>query len=231
MSNKPLHPRIEFFVVLVGGFGLAATAGYINSVVVALGTLPVTHLTGSVTRLSMDLGAGNRADAFFVAGLVLAFVFGAALSGLVIGRATLRLGRRYGIAVLIEAALIGLSAATITTSLPLGALLAAAAAGLQNAMASSYRSIIIRTTHVTGLLTDLGFMTGQLLAGHKVGKWRLLLLTGLLVAFLGGGILGVVAHHFMGHTALWIPSAAMALAGSVYFAWRLYRGRTTGTKP
>lgn len=224
MPNKPLHPRAEFVVVLLGGLGLAAAAGFVNSVVIALGTLPVTHLTGTVTRLSLDLGAGDRADAVFVAGLVLAFVCGAAVSGVIIGRATLRLGRRYGIAVLIEAALIGLAAATIPSSLTAGALLAASAAGLQNAMASSYRSMIIRTTHVTGLLTDLGFMTGQLLAGHKVGGWRLLLLAGLLAAFLGGGITGVIAQDRLGHAALWIPAASLALGGACYFAWRL---RTT----
>lgn len=225
MPSKPLHPRVEFAVVLLGGLGLAANAGFINSVVIALGTLPVTHLTGTVSRLSLDLGAGDRADAVFVAGLVAAFVLGAAASGLIIGRATLRLGRPYGVAVLIEAALIALAAMTITTSLPAGAMLAAAAAGLQNAMASSYRSMIIRTTHVTGLLTDLGFMAGQLLGGHAVGRWRLLLLAGLLAAFLTGGIAGVIAQHRLGHAALWIPAASLALGGGCYFAWRL---RTSG---
>jgi uncharacterized membrane protein YoaK (UPF0700 family) len=85
--------------------------------------------------------------------------------------------------------------------------------------------MIIRTTHVTGLLTDLGFMAGQLLGGHAVGRWRLLLLAGLLAAFLTGGIAGVIAQHRLAHAALWIPAATLALGGACYFAWRL---RTSG---
>jgi uncharacterized membrane protein YoaK (UPF0700 family) len=226
MPADPLHPRAEFAIVLLGGLGLSAAAGFINTVVVLLGTLPVTHLTGTVTRLSVDLGSGNQADAAFVAALAGAFVIGAAASGVIIGSSTLRLGRRYGVAVIAEAALIAVAAAVIPTSLAAGAMLAAAAAGLQNAMASSYRNLIVRTTHVTGLLTDLGFMAGQLLGGHRIALWRFSLIGSLLIAFVAGGVAGVLAQGVMGSDALWIPAAGMAVGGMGYFLWRLHaRGR------
>ena len=228
MSQPPVHSRAEFVVVLLGGLGLAAAAGYINTVVVLLGTLPVTHLTGSVTRLSVDLGRGDRADAVFVSGLAGAFVLGAALSGLIIGSSTLRLGRRYGVAVMVEAALIAAAAVLIPSSLILGAMLAAGAAGLQNAMASSYRNLIVRTTHVTGLLTDLGFMAGQLLGGHRIAGWRFALIGSLLTAFVLGGVAGVVAQERLDADALWIPACGMAIGGAAYFAWRLIHNRTGG---
>ena len=222
MSHPPVHSRAEFVVVLLGGLALAAAAGYINTVVVLLGTLPVTHLTGTVTRLSVDLGHGDRADALFVAGLGAAFVLGAAVSGLIIGSSTLRLGRRYGVAVMVEAVLIAAAAVVIRDALILGAMLAATAAGLQNAMASSYRNLIVRTTHVTGLLTDLGFMAGQLLAGHRIALWRFALIGSLLIAFTAGGVGGVLAHEPLGSDALWIPAAGMAIGGMGYFLWRLH---------
>ena len=228
MSQPPAHTRAEFVVVLLGGLGLAAGAGFINTVVVLLGAPPVTHLTGSATRLSVDLGRGDRADALFVAGLAGAFVLGAALSGVIIGSSTLRLGRRYGVAVMAEAALIGAAAAVIGSSLVPGVLLAAGAAGLQNAMASSYRNLIVRTTHVTGLLTDLGFMAGQRLGGHRVAPWRFALVGSLVLAFVGGGVLGVAAQERLDADALWIPAGGMAIGGAAYFAWRLLRNRTGG---
>lgn len=221
MPSKPLHPRVEFVVVLLGGLGLAANAGFINSVVIALGTLPVTHLTGTVTRLSLDLGQRDRADAVFVGGLAAAFVLGSAVSGLIIGSSTLRLGRRYGVAVMVEAALIAAAAYTIRDSLTLGAMLAAGGAGLQNAMASSYRNLIVRTTHVTGLLTDLGFMAGQLLGGHKIALWRFAMIGSLLIAFVAGGVAGVVGQSQLDSDALWIPAGGLALSGAGYFTWRL----------
>jgi uncharacterized membrane protein YoaK (UPF0700 family) len=222
MAHEPIRSRAEFGIVLLGGLGLAAVAGYINTVVLLLGTLPVTHLTGTVSRLSLDLGEGNRTDAIFVAGLVVSFVFGATLSGVIIGSATLRLGRRYGVAVMVEAALIAAAAALIPSSLTLGAMLAAAAAGLQNAMASSYRSLIVRTTHVTGLLTDLGFMAGQVLGGNRIARWRFALIASLLIAFLAGGVAGVGGQSHLGSDALWIPAAGLAVGGMSYFVWRFF---------
>jgi uncharacterized membrane protein YoaK (UPF0700 family) len=213
--------RGEFVAVLLGGLGLAAAAGYVNTLVLALGAPPVTHLTGTISRLSSDLGNGDFADARFVAGLAVAFVVGAVLSGVIIGSSTLRLGRRYGLAILLESALLALAAATIERSLPAGAMLAASAAGLQNAMASSYRSLIIRTTHVTGVLTDIGFQIGQLLGGHRIERWRFALLGMLLAAFVTGGVLGAIAYLNLGSDGLWVPAGAMAIGGGTYFLWRL----------
>lgn len=219
--HKRTYQRSELIIVLVGGLWLASTAGYVNTLVIALGAPPVTHLTGTITRFSSDLGSGNFADAKFVAGLVGSFVLGAILSGVIIGSSTLKIGRRYGVAILVEAALLALAALTINHSLQAGAILAACAAGLQNAMASSYRSLIIRTTHVTGVITDLGFQFGQLIAGHKIAGWHFILLGLLLIAFIGGGILGAVASVHAGSYGLWYPAGGMALAGVAYFVIRI----------
>lgn len=212
--------------MFLGGLALAATAGYVNTVVLALSALPVTHLTGAIARLGMDIGNADLSDAVVVGGLVLAFVLGAAVSGVVIGSATLRVGRRYGIAVMIEAGLLALAAAALPISLTGGAMLAAASAGVQNAMASSYRSLIIRTTHVTGILTDLGFAAGQRLAGHTVAGWRFGLLASLFTAFVLGAVFGAIAQNRWGGDALWLPAVALGVGGAAYFTWRTHARRT-----
>lgn len=220
------YQRSELIVVLLGGLWLASTAGYVNTLVIALGSPPVTHLTGTITRMSSDLGKGDFADAKFVAGLVGSFVLGAILSGAIIGSSTLKIGRRYGVAILFEAALLALAALTINDSLHVGAMLAACAAGLQNAMASSYRSLIIRTTHVTGVLTDLGFQFGQLITGHKIAGWHFILLGLLLIAFVIGGILGAIASVHAGSHGLWYPAGGMAFGGFAYFVIRIVSKHT-----
>ncbi len=224
-GDDQIPPR-ELAAVLLGGLGLALTAGYVNSLVILLGAPPATHLTGTITRMSSDLGMGDLIDAKIVAGLAIAFVLGAALSGVIIGSSTLRIGRRYGLTILIEALLLALAALTITDSLIAGAMCAACAAGLQNAMAASYRSLIIRTTHVTGVLTDLGFQLGQLLTGHKIAHWHFALLGLILVAFISGGVLGALASTQLGPLALWLPAAWMGLTGVAYFAWRHLAARS-----
>jgi uncharacterized membrane protein YoaK (UPF0700 family) len=220
MPNLRDH-KFEFVFVLLGGLGLAGIAGYINTLMISLGTPPVTHLTGSISRLSSDLASWNLDDLWLIAGLVGSFLLGAFCSGVVIGSSTLHIGRRYGIAVLIEACLLALAAFAINHSLTSGAMLAAAAAGLQNAMAASYRSLIIRTTHLTGILTDLGFHLGQLVSGHRTEKWHFLLLSSILIAFVIGGVLGVLVSNDLGSRGLWIPSAILAIGGFGYFLLRL----------
>lgn len=47
--------KYEFAFVLIGGLGLAGIAGYTNTLLLALGAPPVTHLTGTISGLSSDM--------------------------------------------------------------------------------------------------------------------------------------------------------------------------------
>jgi uncharacterized membrane protein YoaK (UPF0700 family) len=122
-----MSSKLEFFVVLIGGLGLAFIAGYVNTLVIVLGAPPVTHLTGSISRLSADLSSNDYSDALSIGLIVLSFVVGAMIAGIIIGSSTLRLGRRYGVAIMLESALLALAAWTIPMSLVGGLLFAAAA--------------------------------------------------------------------------------------------------------
>jgi uncharacterized membrane protein YoaK (UPF0700 family) len=205
-----MSSKLEFFVVLIGGLGLAFIAGYVNTLVIVLGAPPVTHLTGSISRLSADLSSNDYSDALSIGLIVLSFVVGAMIAGIIIGSSTLRLGRRYGVAIMLESALLALAAWTIPMSLVGGLLFAAAAAGLQNAMAASYRSLIIRTTHLTGVLTDIGFELGRIVSGKKRPDWQVLLLSCIVVAFTSGGIIGAIVGESQGSTGLWYPVSRVA---------------------
>lgn len=217
-----MSDRFEFIVVLLGGLCLSMIAGYVNTLMIVLGAPPVTHLTGSITRLSADLGREELGDAITVAVLILSFVCGAAVAGVLIGSSNLRLGRRYGLAIVIESALLAIAALTLPHSLRTATIFAASAAGLQNAMASSYRSLIIRTTHLTGVLTDIGFSIGRLISGKQRPGWSLLLLGSIVVAFVIGGVLGAIVGTRSGGAGLWYASGALALLGGGYFVMRRF---------
>jgi len=49
---------------------------------------------------------------------------------------------------------------------------ASVAMGIQNAMISYYKGTIIRTTHLSGVLTDLGLALGYRVRGLQVEKRR-----------------------------------------------------------
>ena len=90
--------------VWVGAASLAMVAGLVN-VVGYLGFehQAVTHLTGTATLLgAAAVGAQWRSLGQLLL-VIAAFVAGAVLSGAIIRDSTLRLGRRYGVALGIEA--------------------------------------------------------------------------------------------------------------------------------
>ena len=209
--------------VWVGAGSLAFVAGIVN-VVGYLGFehQAITHLTGTTSLLGAALVQGDLRAVGNLLGVMLAFVAGAMLSGLIIQDSTLQLGRRYGVVLFIEALLLILAVPLFEHRMIAGALLAAAACGLQNAMASTYSGSLIRTSHVTGLFTDIGIAVGHAMRGMPVAKRRLALCTLVIFSFLAGGIAGAWLYSRFGYRTLYFPAA---LTGSVGLAYTLYRQR------
>ena len=207
--------------VFAGGAALAVTAGYVNVVSLGAFSVPVSHMTGAVSRLSTDVVTGNRTDLFLILSIIGGFAFGAAAAGAVIGDGQLQPGRRYGVTLVLEALALGCASTMLQAGYRGGVAAAAIACGLQNGMASSYYGLIIRTTHVTGIVTDLGVILGQWLRGRRVEVWKPLLLIGLLFGFFAGGLAGQLMFLWRGVGAL-LPAAVACLAAGIgYYVWRM----------
>src|SRR5690606_803468 len=108
-----------------------------------------------------------------------------------------------------------------------GALLAAMACGLQNAMATTFSGAAIRTSHLSGMFTDLGIGIGHALRGMPLQKRRLLLCMLIISAFFCGAALGALLFARLGYTALAVPATATGITGLVYAAWRQLQMRGT----
>ena len=207
--------------VWIGAVALACVAGMVN-VIGYLGFehQAVSHLTGTTSLLGAALAQGDLRAIVHLWGMLIAFCVGAMLSGLVIQDQTLNLGRRYGVALALEAALLLLAIPLFKQQQIWGALLAAMACGLQNAMVTTYSGAAVRTTHLSGMFTDLGIGLGHLLRGMPL-PMRRLTLSGLIISgFLGGGVLGAWFYRHWGYDALLAPAL---LTGSTGIGYVLYR--------
>jgi uncharacterized membrane protein YoaK (UPF0700 family) len=207
--------------VWVGAGALACIAGMVNAVgFLGYEHQAITHLTGTTTLLGAAVADGDTRAALHLMGLALSFVAGAALSGMIVQDATLRLGRRYGVALMIESALLFTAALVFRPQPTTGALLAAMACGLQNAMATTYSGAVVRTTHLSGMFTDLGIGLGHAVRGLPLQRRRMLLCALIISAFFAGGIVGALLFARFGFDALLLPAALTGVVGIGYAAYR-----------
>lgn len=216
--------------VWVGAAALASVAGIVN-VVGFLGfqQQAVTHLTGNTSLLGAALVGGDAGMAIGLAAMLAAFVAGAMLSGLIVQESTLRLGRRYGVALTIESLMLLAAIPLFRQQHLAGPILAAMACGLQNAMATTYSGALVRTSHVSGMFTDLGIMLGHALRGLPLGRRRLALCVLVITFFFLGGVAGALLFARIGYASLYLPAALTGCTGLGYFAYRqLTRVRNPG---
>lgn len=155
---------------------MACVAGMVNVVgVLGFEHQALTHLTGTTTLLGAAVYQGKTLAATQLLGIIAAYVAGAILSGVIIQGSSLRLGRRYGVVLSIESAMLFATVPLFQRDPFLGALIGATAMGLQNAMATTFSGAVLRTTHLTGMFTDLGIGIGHAVRGKEVPRRRILL--------------------------------------------------------
>jgi uncharacterized membrane protein YoaK (UPF0700 family) len=203
--------------LLPGALLFSATAGFVNSTALGFFHSPVSHMTGAVSRLGIDLHAGKWADATASLAIILGFLAGALVAGLLVGAWKLIPGRRYGVALMVQGALLSLATGLLMSGHRLGLPAVAMACGLQNAMTSSYCGLMIRTTHVSGLITDIGVMLGHWIRHRQIEFWKLRFLAWLFTAFGVGGWVGVIADDRFGPAALGVPAAGCTVAGAIFW--------------
>lgn len=227
---------------------LAWVAGYTNTVtLIACGTV-TSHVSGTASNLGLDVVSGKWALAAFALFLLATFLIGAMASG-VCGEVARRRGweSAFVLPIALEAVLLLLFALglefTAAEARRNGATLfaltgvASMAMGLQNATITRISSGVVRTTHVTGVLTDLGIETVQFLlwAGelrrrphapgvrrskiievwsHESAK-RLALLASIVGSFALGAGLGALAFGSIERWAMHPPV--------IFLIWLIYR--------
>jgi len=210
----------------LGAFSLAFTAGSTNVFVLeSVLHQAATHHTGTSSNMMIALSKGEYSLALHLFLFILAFVSGSVLSGFIIRDSHLTLGRRYGVSLLLESLAILVAWRIFGGSPFAGQLLLCTASGLQNALATTYSGAVIRTTHLSGVFTDIGILFGNRMAGIPMPAKKLRLLTDILSGFLFGGLAGAMLLPVIGDAVLAIPAAISGGLGSGYFIYRRVQQR------
>ncbi|WP_109125762.1 YoaK family protein [Dyella sp. C11] len=210
----------------VGGGLLAMIAGSINTVgYLCFRHQPVTHLTGTSTELGIALAGLDAAEILHWGFVIGAFLFGAMVSGFIVQQRTLQLGRRYGVVLMLESLLLFVATPLIHRESDLGLYFASMACGLQNAMVSTYSGATLRTTHLSGIFTDLGIYLGQRLRGLDVDMLRIHVCLLVATCFIVGATAGALGFAVIQERVLLVPAT---LTGLVGLGYAIYRHRHFG---
>ena len=198
---------------------LAGIAGALNAAGFQAVGLFSANMTGNVSALSDHLGLGQFSAAALFGSLIVLFIAGAFVSGLLIEAGRKRQVRAiYAFSIALEGLLLlllgGLDDVVHTLDQSVSLVLGLSfVMGLQNAATTRISNARVRTTHVSGMATDIGLGIAALCGGggpeREDALARLRLYTSTIIAFLIGGVLGAILYLLIGGYLLIITAAIL----------------------
>jgi uncharacterized membrane protein YoaK (UPF0700 family) len=208
---------------------LCLNAGFINAAGFLAFQVLTTNVTGHAALLAVDIASPDLRSARIVALWLILFLAGAFSSGLIISRLGRDKASAYAIPILIITfivsivALLGNNHTLQAMEYYAGSLLFAM--GMQNALVSLISGSEVRTTHLTGMFTDLGTDLSASAASQgntrpELRKRILLRLT-IISFFLLGGIIGGLAFSKWKFHAFFIP-VSILITALFYDYFRVY---------
>ena len=222
IDNRTLQTNTRLGAVLAFVAGATNAGGFL-----AVGTY-TSHMTGVVSSLADHLVVGNVALAAASLGALAAFLLGAMTTAWLVNWGLReKLKSAYGLPLLLESALLlifGVFGAAISLwspfFVPLTVLLLCFIMGLQNAVITKISKAEIRTTHVTGPVTDLGIELGKLVYINRTqtslsepvraNRQKLRLQLILVSSFFIGAVCGAMGFKYVGYIST-VPLALTLL--------------------
>ncbi len=215
------------------GLLLAFNAGVINAGGFLVLHMYTSHMSGFASQLADGLVLDDSRLLLNALGAILSFVMGAAVCAILVNWGRQRkLSSVYALPLMLEALLMLLFGLVGTVmlnwrtpfALPLTVLLLSFIMGLQNAVGSKTSGGSIRTTHMTGNITDFGMELGKMFFWRRSGKAtsrvvsqsfrRTKISAGLVAMFVLGGVVGAVGFKYFGFVCV-IPMATLLLLLSI----------------
>ncbi|WP_121353693.1 YoaK family protein [Flavisolibacter nicotianae] len=219
---------------LIHNLRLASLLSFVAGIVNVSGLFAVQRLTTNVTGhfayFADEMAKKNFTTALVYLLYIVAFFLGAFCSNLLVeimSKQTIRFVNtiQVGVEMAILAFIAFLHPQTVAAAANIIACLLLFAMGMQNALVTTLSNAVVRTTHLTGLFTDLGIEVSQLFFYKKTEQRRQLassikLRLTIICFFFLGGITGGFGYLVSGISVLLLAVAVLAIA-LVYDSVRL----------
>lgn len=213
MQNKQLKYQRRLFSLWI--YQLCFIAGFINLVAIQYYHVTSSHHTGNVSQLAKAMITGDIDRTLLLLCLLFCFMLGGVISGLIFHQRSFNWQRPYGL-FLVGLATIYTLAAYFISHTVIFIYLLTLISGILNSLCIYFRGTLVRTTHITGYLTDIGVEIGRWIRGDRTHDWRIKFYSLSIGSFCLGGCFALLCQYFLDRPYILCGGMLMGLAGIYY---------------
>ncbi len=183
---------------------LSANSGLISAItLISFINLSSGHMTGNIIYLANSILNIDYHDIMLYFTPIGLFFLGAALGGVIIPFNDYTKGKKYQMFFIISAIIIFFSMIGLLLNYDSFKYSLSFVLGLQNAFSTHYGQSVARTTHLTGTLTDLGFLlTQKFINKVNIQPWKLYVRFLMIFFYFLGAFIGISLFKTIGYYGL-----------------------------
>lgn len=211
MERHKINYKLAIWILL-----LRFIAGYLNVMVLLLFAQSVAGHTGNLTKVAILFAHGDYDVMLNMASMSISFLVGATVGGYFYPTDRFQPRLNYGNYLIIMGVILLLFNWFGYQSVYF-LIYIAFSFGLQNGMFVFYKGLVIRTTILTGTVTDIGVELGRNLRGGTEDRWKLRFHIVNLLCFLIGAVSATAIHLYTNWNVLLIAAVIDIAIGLYYF--------------
>jgi len=204
-------------ILLLWIYSLTFLSGMVNTITLVYFSLTVSHFTGTISNFSAAIAQGNFSKAIPLFLMIIAFAMGSFISGFFTNEREFNLQKRYGFILVVLGILLGVLRIIFNHPKFIFLLFLPFMLGIQNGMMLSYKEVVVRTTHMSGNITDFGAYMGHFFKGNKKDLKKALYSLCNILSFILGGIIGVIFYRKFNYNFFYVIAVLYILCGFFYF--------------
>lgn len=196
-------------------FLLCFFSGYINILTIFQYSYAISHFSGDFTKISKKLILGQfDISLLIICKLVFLFFLGASFIGYMNEHK-----ERYGYLMIVYGAVIFILLQNkFTGNIFIDVL--TFIMGSQNGLDIKIYNSSVRTTHMTGNLTELGIGIGRVLSGEKKLFSKAIFNFLEIIFYIIGGIIGIILYNFINIKSFYVFSIGYSILGVIYIKFK-----------
>ncbi len=199
---------------------LSFIGGFVNVYGIITIGLTLTHFTGDLSKSAMLISEHGDVNHLLkvVEGLLL-FLLGNIIAGMIVGERNFNGKRRYGVTFL-SIGLFLLLTYIFFLNTNIFSYVLCFTIGVQNGLFITYRGVLVRTSHITGSISDFGVHLGYKLRGVPFDNIKLYYYFVTTVFFFLGGFGSKILYDIYGKPSILIIPLLYFIVGGYYMRFR-----------